>query len=121
MQEEICNPFHKQNHLISKGVQTLNAGTARATLPLNVNQVCTPKSNNFLRETTVKRISFFLEILMLYEVYSNVQIPRFLLICITFSQVFQISDLHPKTIYFRFHQNEPLFLQVEKNIHHQVD
>ena len=41
----------------------------------NVHQVCTPKSNNFLRETAVKRISIFLEILMLYEAYKRTMYP----------------------------------------------
>ena len=58
-----------QTTLFRRDFQTLSARAARATLSLNAHQVCTPKSNNFLRETAVKRISFFLEILMLYEVY----------------------------------------------------
>ena len=49
--------------------QTLNARAARAALSSIVYQFCIPKSSYFMRETTVKRISCFLEISMLYEVY----------------------------------------------------
>ena len=36
---------------------------------LNVHQYCIRKSSCFMRETAVKRILFFLEIFVLYEVY----------------------------------------------------
>ena len=62
--------FTGKTTLFWRNFQTLKARTARATLSSNVHQVCTPKSNNFLSDTTVTRISFFLEILMLYEVYT---------------------------------------------------
>ena len=45
--------------------------TLRTALSSNVHQFCKPKSSCFMRERAVKRISFFLEFLMLYEVYSN--------------------------------------------------
>ena len=55
--------------LIRRDFQTLNAGPARTAFSLNVHQFCKPKYSCFMRETAVKRIPFFLEFLMLYEVY----------------------------------------------------
>ena len=51
--------------------QTLNARAARTTLFSNIHLFCIPKSSCFMNETAVKRISFFLESLMLYEVYNS--------------------------------------------------
>ena len=51
------------NHLISNGFLNFERS--------NVHQFCIAKSSCLMRKTTVKRISFFLEILMLYEVYSG--------------------------------------------------
>ena len=47
--------------------QTLNARAARTALSSNVHQFCKPKSSCFMRERAVKRISFFLNSFMLYE------------------------------------------------------
>ena len=49
--------------------QTLNSRPAVTALSSNVRQFCKPKSSCFMRETAVKRISFFLEFLIVYEVY----------------------------------------------------
>ena len=59
--QEIWNPFHKQNYLISD-FQTLNAQAARTALSSNLHQFCKPKFSCFMRET---EFSFFLEYLML--------------------------------------------------------
>ena len=68
--QEIWNLFHGENYLISKGFSNFEHTTpARSTLSSNVHQFCKPKSSCFMREKTVKRISFFLELFMLYEVY----------------------------------------------------
>ena len=40
--QEIWNPFHRQNHIISKGFSNFSS---------NVNQVCIPKSSHSMRET----------------------------------------------------------------------
>ena len=70
--QEIWNPFHRQTHLIKKEFSNFERTSSKSYLSSNVHQVCTPKSNNFLRETAVKRILFFRKILMLYEVYINI-------------------------------------------------
>ena len=61
--------FTGKTTLFLRNYQIFNVRAARATLSSNAHHVCTPKSKNFLRDTAVTRISFFLEILMLYEVY----------------------------------------------------
>ena len=55
--------------LFERDFQTLNVRAARAALSSHVHQFFKPKSSRFMRETAVKRISFFLEFLKLYEVY----------------------------------------------------
>ena len=66
-QYEIC--FAGKTPLFPRDFQTLNARAARAALSLNIHQFFRPKSSCLMHETDVKRISFFLEFLMLYEVY----------------------------------------------------
>ena len=58
--------FTEKTALFRKGFQTLNARPERTALSSNVDQFCKPKSSCFVRGTAVKRISFFLEFLMLY-------------------------------------------------------
>ena len=59
--------------------QTLNARAARAAHFSNVHQFYKPNCICFMRETAVERISFFLEFLMLYEVYrGNLNIDKLL-------------------------------------------
>ena len=67
--QEIWNLFHRQKYLNFKGFSTFDAGAAKAALSKIVYQFCTPKYSCFMRETVVKRISFFLKIFMLYDVY----------------------------------------------------
>ena len=62
----IC--FTDKTILFRRDFQTLKERAARAGPSSNVHQFCIPKSSCFMRETA-KRISFFLEILMLYGVY----------------------------------------------------
>ena len=61
--------FTGQTSLFRKNFQTFNARAARSALFLNVLPFCKPKSSCFIRETVVKRISFFMEVLMLYVAY----------------------------------------------------
>ena len=61
--------FTGKTALFRKKFQTFYARAARSAISPNVHQFCQPKSSFFMRETAVKWISFFLEFLMLYEVY----------------------------------------------------
>ena len=65
--QEIYNPFHGEYYLISKRFSNFEHTTSKNCLSSNAHQFCKPKYSCLMRETAVKRISFFLE---LYEVYS---------------------------------------------------
>ena len=60
--------------LFQNNFQIFNAQATRYALSSTFHQFCQPKSSFFMRETAVKWISFFLEFLMLYEVYTNAKI-----------------------------------------------
>ena len=73
--------FTGKTTLFWSAFQTLNTRAGRTALYSNVHQCCKPKSRYSMCETAVKRISFFLEFLMLYEVYPSktkvlLMIPR---------------------------------------------
>ena len=65
--QEIWNQFHRQNHLILKGFSNFQRKSSKSYISSNFYQVCTPTSKNFLCDTAVTRISFFLEILSVSE------------------------------------------------------
>ena len=58
--------------LFRRNFQFLNTRASRPTFSSNVHQLYKPKSRCFMCETAVKRISFILEFLMLYEVYQDI-------------------------------------------------
>ena len=61
--------FPVKTALFRRDFQALKTREARTALSSNGYHFYKPKSSCFMRETPVKRISFFLEFLMLYEVY----------------------------------------------------
>ena len=68
------NRFTEKTSLFRKDSQTFNTLPARSVISSSVHQFCKPKSSCFMRETAVKRIGFFLEFLILYEVYISEEI-----------------------------------------------
>ena len=64
---EIWNPFHRQNHLIFKEFSNFQRTSSKGYPFFKCSSGL--HSKNFLRDTAVTRISFFLKTLMLYEVY----------------------------------------------------
>ena len=65
--QEILNPFHGQNFLISKGFSNFEHTSSKNSLSSTVHYFRKPKSSWFMCKMPVKRISF----LMLYEVYRS--------------------------------------------------
>ena len=65
--------FMDKTTLFRRDFLNLNKRAARTALSSNVHEFCKPKSSCFMREMAVTRISFSLELLMLYEVYTNQQ------------------------------------------------
>ena len=61
--------FTRKTTLFRRDFQNLYARATRTALSSNIHQFWIPKFNFFVSETAVKRISFYLEILRLYEVY----------------------------------------------------